>query len=642
MTSLSRRKHPTTVRTIQGAATRPDWKEVTLSACRRWGLGASLPASLFLASTLVPASQILGQSWSPVPYSSTITSQPSQAAVQPTATPAAPSTQNSLTQAQQFPAQAAQGAVVLRWKKSSLAAPLPSPAASAPSLRSSLPSPGTTAAQAPVTPHRIPGNPLRRRIEMTVPGDPAVVTASHQELVQDSNSKQQTATSPRSSTTTAAVFDTLPQDSSGGPASAPSRSLLIQDVPTPPDSVPPALLPEAASREAGNSLQTLPSNEAAPLTLPPAATAPSNLVPPELPLVAPSLPPSVPPPSFGTGPENLPALPQPPADSGRSLLPETPIEPTPGSVLPLPALPNTPGQLPETIPQAPFRQPSLQLPQQLPETPVERQDDRAPSPFQDATPGDSSKSQDSSSKESPFRKPLDVERSSKEPQPENCDPSREKARSSQIETISLDVSPSFAVGVNDRGSEETKRKAFAEKAPLRPWNDHTGQFIVDAKLIDLEHDAAVVQTASGRTQQIPLSRLSDPDLVYVSEAWGLPVRCGIHATPDAPRSFIPATVQWKASGICHHPLYFEELQLERYGHEVGPVLQPVLSSAVFFGNVLMLPYHVGMNPPWECQYALGHERPGNCMPWTMETIPYSEPGTFLQAAAITSAVFILP
>jgi hypothetical protein len=30
------------------------------------------------------------------------------------------------------------------------------------------------------------------------------------------------------------------------------------------------------------------------------------------------------------------------------------------------------------------------------------------------------------------------------------------------------------------------------------------------------------------------------------------------------------------------------------------------------------------------------------MPWTMETIPYSEPGTFLQAAAITSAVFILP
>jgi hypothetical protein len=477
---------------------------------------------------------------------------------------------------------------------------------------------------------------------MTVSGAAAVATASYQEPVTGPNSMQQDANSAASSTTTAAVFDMLPQGPTGSSANSPSRSLLIQDVPNPPASVPPALLPDAGSRDLGNGLQTLPSTEPSPLTLPPSPTLPGSLVPPELPLVAPSLPPSVPPPSIGTGPENLPSLPQPPTDPGRSLLPETPIESNPGSALPLPALPNAPGQPPETLPQAPFRQPDLQLPEQLPETPADRQEDRAPSPFQDTNQADASRSQKSLPKDSPFRKPLDVERSAKEKQPENCDPLREKARSSQIEAISLDVSPSFAVGVNDRGSEETKRKSFAEKAPLRPWNDHTGQFIVDAKLIDLEHDAAVVQTASGRTQHIPLSRLSDPDLVYVSEAWGLPVRCGIHAPSDAPRSFIPATVQWKASGICHHPLYFEELQLERYGHEVGPVLQPVLSSAVFFGNVLMLPYHVGVNPPWECQYALGHERPGNCMPWTMETIPYSEPGTFLQAAAITSAVFILP
>jgi len=625
-----------------------------MSVCRRWGLGASLPASLLLASATLPASQVLGQSWSPVPYSHSTaqpTAQPSPvqaSSIQAAAAPSAPTTLSVSTQVQQVPAQTTQGAVVMRWKRSSLAAPNSTPASQASGLRPDRSAPDATAAQAPVTPHRIPGNPLRRRIEMTVPGEPTVVTASHQELVQGANSMPQNAKSPSSSTTTAAVFDALPQDSNGSSASAPSRSLLIQDTPTPPASVPPALLPDAASRESANSLQALPSSEPGPLKLPTAPAAPSNLLPPELPLASPSLPPTVPPPSIGAGPENLPSLPQPPTDSGRSLLPGTPIEPSPnqapdpGSILPLPTLPNTPSQSPEALPQAPFRQPSLQLPEQLPASPADIQEDRAPSPFQDADRADGSRSQESLSKDSPFRKPLDMERSAKEPQPENCDPSRERARASQIETISLDVSPSFAVGVNDRGSEETKRKAFADKAPLRPWNDHTGQFIVDAKLIDLEHDAAVVQTASGRTQQIPLSRLSDPDLVYVSEAWGLPVRCGIHASPDAPRSFIPATVQWKASGICHHPLYFEELQLERYGHEVGPVLQPVLSSAVFFGNVLMLPYHVGMNPPWECQYALGHERPGNCMPWTMETIPYSEPGTFLQAAAITSAVFILP
>jgi hypothetical protein len=61
--------------------------------------------------------------------------------------------------------------------------------------------------------------------------------------------------------------------------------------------------------------------------------------------------------------------------------------------------------------------------------------------------------------------------------------------------------------------------------------------------------------------------------------------------------------------LCHKPLYFEEVQLERYGHTAGPVRQPFISGAHFFVNLAALPYKMAINPPHECQYALGYYRP---------------------------------
>src|SRR5262249_5534538 len=39
---------------------------------------------------------------------------------------------------------------------------------------------------------------------------------------------------------------------------------------------------------------------------------------------------------------------------------------------------------------------------------------------------------------------------------------------------------------------------------------------------------------------------------------------------------------WKAPATCHKPLYFEDVQLERYGHSWNPVLQPFMSAGHFF------------------------------------------------------------
>ena len=99
---------------------------------------------------------------------------------------------------------------------------------------------------------------------------------------------------------------------------------------------------------------------------------------------------------------------------------------------------------------------------------------------------------------------------------------------------------------------------------------------------------------------------------------------------------------WKASGLCHKPLYFEEVNLERYGQTAGPFAQPVLSTAHFFVNIAVLPYKMGIHPPTECQYALGYYRPGNCAPWIIPPVPISLRGALFQAGAVGAGIALIP
>jgi hypothetical protein len=99
---------------------------------------------------------------------------------------------------------------------------------------------------------------------------------------------------------------------------------------------------------------------------------------------------------------------------------------------------------------------------------------------------------------------------------------------------------------------------------------------------------------------------------------------------------------WKASALCHKPLYFEDEALERYGHSWGPCLDPLVSGAHFFCKLPVLPYCMGVTPPNECMYALGHYRPGNCAPYMCDPIPLSCRGAVFEAGAVVGAAAILP
>jgi hypothetical protein len=188
----------------------------------------------------------------------------------------------------------------------------------------------------------------------------------------------------------------------------------------------------------------------------------------------------------------------------------------------------------------------------------------------------------------------------------------------------------------------SSKDSFLQSAAVRQWYNADGQQFAEGRLVDIVYGSVVLETASGARTTYLLNKLSDADQVYVSESWGIPLTCSMGDGSFDPRNFTATTMTWKASGACHKPLYFEEVQLERYGHEWGPLAQPAISSLNFVKNVAFLPYKMGIHPMNECQYSLGYYRPGSCAPWTVGPIPISLRGAAVQAAAVSGAALALP
>ena len=151
------------------------------------------------------------------------------------------------------------------------------------------------------------------------------------------------------------------------------------------------------------------------------------------------------------------------------------------------------------------------------------------------------------------------------------------------------------------------------------------------------------QRAIHELQKRDITTITVGLLIEGVEGTDFPCDCRLGRDYDAPafagRNFAPTLFSWKASGTCHKPLYFEDVQLERYGHSWNPIIQPFMSGAHFFISVPLLPYKMGLRPPNECVYTLGYYRPGNCAPYMFEPIPLSVRAAAAQAAGMTAFAF---
>jgi hypothetical protein len=108
------------------------------------------------------------------------------------------------------------------------------------------------------------------------------------------------------------------------------------------------------------------------------------------------------------------------------------------------------------------------------------------------------------------------------------------------------------------------------------------------------------------------------------------------------RPWMTYEYSWVASGLAHKPLYFEDVNLERYGNSICPTLQPVFSATRFVTTIPLLPYLMTVDKPCECVYTLGYCRPGNKTANLFYYPPAQLKAAAVEAAAVTGFVFFIP
>lgn len=225
---------------------------------------------------------------------------------------------------------------------------------------------------------------------------------------------------------------------------------------------------------------------------------------------------------------------------------------------------------------------------------------------------------------------------------DECQEAKEKWQRAAISKISLDITPNMYPDEKDPVTRETDRNKKLSRSASRTWHDRQGHVVAEGRLSNIERNHVLILNPENEIVRVPFNKLSEDDLCFVTAWWHLPTECTLGDEPHGGRNWAPSTLTWKASGACNNPLYFEERELERYGHTAGPFKQPFVSGATFIGKLLTAPYQSGIHPPWECRYDLGYYRPGSCAPWLVPPLPLSVRGALSEAGAIVGGVNIIP
>lgn len=93
--------------------------------------------------------------------------------------------------------------------------------------------------------------------------------------------------------------------------------------------------------------------------------------------------------------------------------------------------------------------------------------------------------------------------------------------------------------------------------------------------------------------------------------------------------------------LCFRPLYFEEINLERYG-ETARLVQPAVSGAHFFSRVALLPYEMTIRPPRSCVCSNGFSQIGDAPPPWYYVPVWQTDAALVQAGVIAALAVALP
>jgi len=151
---------------------------------------------------------------------------------------------------------------------------------------------------------------------------------------------------------------------------------------------------------------------------------------------------------------------------------------------------------------------------------------------------------------------------------------------------------------------------------------------------------------SSRTELPPISEIR-PSLDYAwgdADPKGLPGNFAVNTDDKAMERIIstPLMLQWQASNVWYHPLYFEDGPLERYGHTYDAPFQYVLSPVKFLGQTAMLPYNATLRPVHSREYPLGWYRPGEFAPYLKYKPAWNGEAAVNEALAVVGLFFLIP
>lgn len=99
---------------------------------------------------------------------------------------------------------------------------------------------------------------------------------------------------------------------------------------------------------------------------------------------------------------------------------------------------------------------------------------------------------------------------------------------------------------------------------------------------------------------------------------------------------------WEATNSFYYPLYFEDPDLERYGHTRRPIGQLASSIGRFTVQLAFMPYQMTLAPLHKRVYPLGYYNPGDYVPYQKKQIPWNWKAAGVQAGTVLGIGALTP
>ena len=120
-----------------------------------------------------------------------------------------------------------------------------------------------------------------------------------------------------------------------------------------------------------------------------------------------------------------------------------------------------------------------------------------------------------------------------------------------------------------------------------------------------------------------------------------PAKAPVSTKPYTPRNLVGSKICAEPHYVSYDRLHFEELNAERYGWDLG-FIQPLVSAAYFYKDVLFLPYEVASYPHRRFETSAGKCLPGDPVPYILYPPEVTLSGIAAEAGVAVGLVPVFP